>query len=167
MQVRELLADFLEEERDGGVHRDEDRVAGDHRRPPLSLREGIHREEGVRDPEQQNGDRRAERGKSEARCVIRSEKLYGLKKGAELLIDKPRPEYANLPKGQVGHGGADYALFDHFFGALRSGAKKAPIDLREGLRMTLPGIYAAESALRGGITLPIRYPWDPDFRTEI
>lgn len=112
-------------------------------------------------------ERLAERGKSEARCVIRSEKLYGLKKGAELLIDKPRPEYANLPKGQVGHGGADYALFDHFFGALHSGAKKAPIDLREGLRMTLPGIYAAESALRGGTTLPIRYPWDPDFRTEI
>ena len=112
-------------------------------------------------------ERLAERGKSEARCVIRSEKLYGLKKGAELVIDKPRPEYANTPGAQAGHGGADYALFDHFFSALRSGAKAAPIDLREGLRMTLPGIYAAESALRGGVELEMRYPWDPDFKTEI
>lgn len=112
-------------------------------------------------------ERLAERGKSPARCVLRSDKLYGFKQGAELVIDKPRPEYANTPGAQAGHGGADYALFDHFFSALRSGAEKAPIDLREGLRMTLPGIYAAESALRGGAELEIRYPWDPDFSTEI
>lgn len=38
----------------------------------------------------------------------------------------------------------------------------SPISLREGLRMTLPGIAAAESARLGGQLLRIRYPWsDP------
>jgi len=28
------------------------------------------------------------------------------------------------------------------------------------LRMTLPGLYALESAKRGGEVMTIRYPWD-------
>ena len=35
-----------------------------------------------------------------------------------------------------------------------------PISLKEGLRMTLPGIYAEMSAKQGGKLLEIRYPWD-------
>ncbi len=74
------------------------------------------------------------------------------------------PEYVNNPKA-VGHGGVDYALFDHFFKALLNG-QPAPISLRAGLRMTLPGIYAEESAKRGGEMLRMVYPWDPDWSTE-
>lgn len=74
------------------------------------------------------------------------------------------PEYANNPMA-VGHGGIDYALFDHFFKALLEG-KSAPISLKEGLRMTLPGIYAEESGKRGGEILRMVYPWDPDWSTE-
>ena len=75
------------------------------------------------------------------------------------------PAYADNPKAK-GHGGMDYALLDHFFTALLEGAP-APINLREGLRMTLPGIYAEESAKRGGAILRMRYPWDEDWTTEI
>ena len=75
------------------------------------------------------------------------------------------PAYANDPNAK-GHGGMDYALLDHFFQAVRSGGP-APIPLREGLKMTLPGIYAEVSAERGGQVLPIRYPWDPDWTTEV
>jgi len=73
-------------------------------------------------------------------------------------------EYADNPQAG-GHGGMDYALLDHFFQALRQRAP-APIPLREGLRMTLPGIYAEESARRGGQVLPMRYPWNQDWSAE-
>lgn len=75
------------------------------------------------------------------------------------------PAYANNPKAS-GHGGMDYALLDHFFQALLKG-EPAPISLKEGLAMTLPGIYAEESAKRGGEVLRMRYPWDEDWTTEI
>ena len=75
------------------------------------------------------------------------------------------PAYADNPRA-TGHGGMDFALLDHFFTALLEG-KPAPISLREGLAMTLPGIYAEESAKRGGQVLRMTYPWDADFKTEI
>ena len=71
------------------------------------------------------------------------------------------PAYAENEKA-VGHGGMDYALVDHFFDALLNG-KGAPISLKEGLAMTLPGIYAEESAKRGGAVLRMKYPWDEDW----
>ena len=75
------------------------------------------------------------------------------------------PAYADNPRA-TGHGGLDFALLDHFFTALLEG-KPAPISLREGLAMTLPGIYAEESAKRGGAVLRMTYPWESDFKTEI
>ena len=56
-------------------------------------------------------------------------------------------------------GGADGYLWHIFAEALRQGGQPAPIDVRAGLRMTLPGIYAAESARLGGVPLEIKYPW--------
>lgn len=75
------------------------------------------------------------------------------------------PEFENDPKAK-GHGGMDYALFAHLFKALQNG-DPAPISLKEGLAMTLPGIYAAESAKRGGAVLKMHYPWEEDWTTEI
>jgi len=66
----------------------------------------------------------------------------------------------------TGHGGADVFLMQWFMEALRNGAKEAPITLRDGLRMTIPGIYAAESVIQGGKTLKIHYPWDDDFEED-
>jgi len=74
------------------------------------------------------------------------------------------PAYKDNPAA-VGHGGMDYALLDHFFTALREGSG-APISLRKGLAMTLPGIYAEESAKRGGEVMRMKYPWDEDWTAE-
>ena len=57
-------------------------------------------------------------------------------------------------------------MMDHFLNAIVNG-KPAPISLKEGLAMTLPGIYAEESSKRGGALLRMRYPWDEDWTTEI
>lgn len=59
----------------------------------------------------------------------------------------------------TGHGGADYAMFDAFFKAIENNMP-SPVSLREGLRMTLPGIFANESAKRGGEIVRIFYPWE-------
>lgn len=82
----------------------------------------------------------------------------------EVTGERMPPAYANNPKAQEnGHGGIDYAMLDHFFQALIKG-EPAPIPLREGLRMTLPGIYAEESANRGGEVLKMYYPWDKEWK---
>ena len=79
---------------------------------------------------------------------------------------KTPPAYRDNPKALAGgHDGMDYAMLDHFFDALIKG-KSAPISLRQGLAMTLPGIYAEESSRRGGEVMRMRYPWDPDWKTE-
>ena len=77
------------------------------------------------------------------------------------------PEYADNEFAKTaGHDGMDYALLDHFFKALINN-EAAPISLKEGLAMTIPGIYAEESAKRGGEVIRMRYPWDDDWSTEI
>ncbi|MBP3606536.1 MAG: Gfo/Idh/MocA family oxidoreductase [Clostridia bacterium] len=73
------------------------------------------------------------------------------------------PAYANNPDA-IGHGGMDYAMMDKFLRALRDGTE-APISLREGLAMTLPGIYAEESSKRGGALMKMYYPWDKEWKT--
>ena len=75
------------------------------------------------------------------------------------------PAYANNPKAE-GHGGMDYAMLDHFLQAVVNGTP-APISLREGLAMTLPGIYAEESSKRGGEVMTMYYPWDKEWSTEM
>lgn len=74
------------------------------------------------------------------------------------------PEYADNEKA-TGHGGMDYAMLDHFFKAIAN-RESAPISLKEGLAMSLPGIYAEESAKRGGAVLRMVYPWDEDWTSE-
>ena len=59
---------------------------------------------------------------------------------------------------EAGHGGMDYLVMDAFLKAVGEGGP-SPLSLREGLRMSLPGIYAAESARRGGKLTKIKYPW--------
>lgn len=92
--------------------------------------------------------------------VIRynSTKYYAARELVEINGDNMPYEYAGNPKA-TGHGGMDYALLDHFLQALLKG-EKAPISLKEGLRMTLPGIYAEESARRGGEVVRMLYPWN-------
>jgi len=64
------------------------------------------------------------------------------------------------PLSGSGHGGIDGALVWDFLRALAEG-KPSPIDVHTAMDYTLPGIYAAMSAERGGEQLRI-----PDTRTE-
>ena len=76
------------------------------------------------------------------------------------------PAYEKNQKAiNAGHGGMDFAMMDHFIDAVANG-KPAPISLKEGLAMTLPGIYAEESNKRGGEVMRMYYPWDPEWTGE-
>jgi len=108
-------------------------------------------------------ERIAERGKTPAVVRFNSRVLYGADELTELPVDMAAKEYSGI---EGGHGGADYALFDKMFRELRNEETGLAYSLRDGLRMTLPGIYAAESAVRKGETMIIRYPWDADWRIE-
>ena len=81
--------------------------------------------------------------------------------GGELMP----PAYANNPDA-TGHGGVDYAMLDQFIKSITDGSGES-VSLKEGLAMTIPGIYAEESAKRGGKVLTMHYPWDKDWTTEI
>jgi len=103
------------------------------------------------------------RGKIPPATFFSSNKLYATKNLTELPIDTQRYEFGS--QGSLGHGGADFALCNRFFNAMQG--KGEAITLREGLRMSLPGIYAAESAKQGGKLVTIKYPWESDFSTVL
>jgi predicted dehydrogenase len=96
-------------------------------------------------------------GEGSAKTYFYSTGLYAERQLVELPVHEMRPEHAKEAHAAE-HGGADYALLDRFLEAVRN-RLPAPINVREALRMTLPGLYAAESARRGGELLPIKYPW--------
>ena len=111
-------------------------------------------------------ERIARRGSSPDVVRFQTEELYGMSELTELPIgDMPREYYDN--KKATGHGGVDYALLDHMFNAILSGNAEFPISLKDGLAMTLPGIYAAKSARLGGQKLTIHYPWEEEFAADI
>lgn len=83
-----------------------------------------------------------------------SKELHSEKKMHELPVGFARPG----SEGKDGHGGADFAILEGFLTAIRTG-QPSPISLREGLRMTLPGVFAAESATKNGVPVTIKYPW--------
>ena len=62
-------------------------------------------------------------------------------------------------QAHYGHNGSDIYMMEDFADAILNG-KPSPIGIREALAMTLPGIYAAESAREGGELKNIKYPWD-------
>lgn len=97
--------------------------------------------------------------------VIRYNSMKELDTGLkEISGEFMPPAYANNPNAR-GHGGMDYAMLDHFLLAIGEG-KGESVTLKAGLAMTLPGIYAEESARRGGEVLTMRYPWDEDWTAE-
>jgi len=89
--------------------------------------------------------------------LFHTREVYGIHGGklVELPVGEPRPEAGH---GGGGHGGADVAMLRDFIATVREG-RPSPIDVRQALRMTLPGLYALESARRGGELTEIRYPW--------
>ena len=104
-------------------------------------------------------ERLSSRGSQEPITTFNSKKLYGFEKSTVLQISESRPEYEQAGGKFNGHGGADYVLWAKFAEALKNCAP-SPLPLKDGLRMTIPGIYAAESAMQGGRLVDIEYPWD-------
>lgn len=70
--------------------------------------------------------------------------------------------HPNAPDGATigGHGTCEHAMTADFLRAIRD-ELPMPIDVFDGLEMTLPGVYAHESALRDGMPMTI-----PDFRSR-
>jgi predicted dehydrogenase len=108
------------------------------------------------------------RGSEPARTRFNSNKLYGADKITELPVSfLPKEVEAWSKKNALanfGHGGADSYMMHKFEETLLNGTKQSPCDLRMGLRMTLPGIFAVNSALEGGTPQKIYYPWDSEWK---
>ena len=101
----------------------------------------------------------AARGSHSELTGFSSEKLYAAHKYTEI----PVSFQAEGQTGTFGHGGADAYVWGLFEKTLLEGGDHAPIDLKAGLRMTLPGIYADRSVMRGSVRQAIHYPWDADW----
>ena len=107
------------------------------------------------------------RGSEPEKTRFNSNVLYGAEKMTELPISFMPKEVEvwkqkNSQAG-FGHGGSDSYMMHIFEETLLNGGTKAPCDLKEGLRMTLPGIFACRSARNGGIPEKIFYPWDSEW----
>lgn len=94
-------------------------------------------------------------GGADFRTFFYSKDQHAERRMHELPVGFARPGSS----GKDGHGGADFAILEAFLNAVRTD-QKPPISLREGLRMTLPGILAAESAANNGMAIKIKYPWN-------
>ena len=70
------------------------------------------------------------------------------------IIDEELFRQANY-----GHNGSDIAMMRDFADAVLNG-KVSPVNIRDALAMTLPGIFAAESARENGALKQIVYPWN-------
>ncbi len=90
------------------------------------------------------------------KTLVSSTKLFGLNGITELSSHLWRAEFAGKASGS--HQGADGALLVRFCKAIRGEAD--PISARDGLLMSIPGIFAAESAKQNGALLSIKYPWE-------
>ena len=66
-----------------------------------------------------------------------------------------------LAAGGGGHAGADFYALEAFADAVLNN-RKSPCPLEKGLAMTLPGIFAADSAREGGALKKILYPWEEE-----
>lgn len=106
------------------------------------------------------GDKYPERTTFSTRTLTGAEKITELPVGFSPFTEEVKKRYKAT--GGSGHGGADSYLLFTFAEALRNGASEMPVSLRQGLAMTLPGIYAAESVFKKGATLSIHYPWEKE-----
>lgn len=110
--------------------------------------------------------------KQSERTTFSSNKLTGVEKITELPVgfspfsEAVKKKFKSIGSG--GHGGADPYLMLRFAEALINKEKEMPVSLRQGLAMTLPGLYASESVFRNGEKLAIHYPWEKElFQKDI
>jgi predicted dehydrogenase len=94
----------------------------------------------------------------ESQVLFSSRKTYGMHGLTKLPIAEARPEF-QAAAGIGEHGGADYVMLKNFADAIEGQAAPA-VGIKDALRMTLPGLYALDSARHGGRLTKILYPWD-------
>jgi predicted dehydrogenase len=94
----------------------------------------------------------------ECQVLFSSRNTYGLHGLTRLPVAEARPEF-QAARGVGEHGGADYVMLTNFADAIEGKAAPA-VGIKDALRMTLPGLYALDSARHGGRLTAIRYPWD-------
>ena len=78
--------------------------------------------------------------------------------GASRPGSVPIYDEETFKKAHYGHNGSDNLMLKDFCDAILNN-KPSPLGIREGLAMTLPGIYGALSAREGGVLKEIIYPW--------
>jgi hypothetical protein len=78
--------------------------------------------------------------------------------GASRPGSVPIYDEETFKKAHYGHNGSDNLMLKDFCDAILNN-KPSPLGIREGLAMTLPGIYGALSAREGGVLKEIVYPW--------
>jgi predicted dehydrogenase len=94
----------------------------------------------------------------ESQVLFSSRNAYGMQGLTRLPVTEARPELQGSPVAGE-HGGADVVMLNNFADAIED--KAAPsVDIRAALLMTLPGLYALDSARHGGRLTQIHYPWD-------
>ncbi len=93
----------------------------------------------------------------EYQVLMSSDAVYGMRGLTRLPVTETRQEQAH-GVGVGGHGGADGLMIKDFIDSI-SGVKEPDVNMREALRMTLPGLYALQSARAGGELTKISYPW--------
>lgn len=93
----------------------------------------------------------------ESQVLFSSRKTYGMHRLTKLPVAEARPEFQAAGVGE--HGGADYVMLTNFADAIEGKAVPA-VGIKDALRMTLPGLYALDSARHGGRLTKIAYPWD-------
>jgi predicted dehydrogenase len=94
----------------------------------------------------------------ESQVLFSSRNTYGMHGLTKLSIAEARPEF-QAAAGIGEHGGADYVMLTNFADAIEGQAAPA-VGIKEALRMTLPGLFALDSARHGGRLTKILYPWD-------
>ena len=78
--------------------------------------------------------------------LLSSREIYGMSGMTLLPVTESRPE---VQAGIGEHGGADFLMIRDFVASINSGSP-ITVDIRAALRMTLPGLFALQSAERGG-----------------
>jgi predicted dehydrogenase len=91
------------------------------------------------------------------KVTFSTREVYGFEKTIEVAVASDRPEFPTL-ENVAGHGSLDYAMLRDFATAIEGGPRR--LGLKEGLRMTLPGLFALQSAQRHGERTEILYPWN-------
>ncbi|MBN2295175.1 MAG: Gfo/Idh/MocA family oxidoreductase [Pirellulales bacterium] len=92
----------------------------------------------------------------EPKVSFSSNNIYGFEKTINLVVSSGRPEHATM-ENLSGHGSLDYATLVDFVKAIDG--EPCSLGLQQAFRMTLPGLYALESAVNGGRVTKIKYPW--------